>query len=294
MAKKKGIPSSLASRFRALAREWHPTKNGALTPRDVARASGRKVWWRCKKGHEWEAAVYSRTLGGNGCPYCSGKRAGKDNSLRKLHPKLAREWHREKNGDLTPNAVTAGSKRRVWWRCSRGHEWQAPVHERTAGKGCPYCAHRRLSDDNNLAALRPDLAAEWHPTKNRPLKPETVFPAAAHRVWWRCGHGHQWLATINSRSHLGTGCPYCSGRRITKERSLGSNHRGIARQWNKERNGDLSPYDVSAISKRVVWWRCPDGHEYEMAVRRRTGKDAGCPICDTEPSERRSAADRRR
>jgi len=280
MAKKKGTPSSLASQFRALSREWHPTKNGDLTPRDIARASGKKVWWQCRNGHEWEAAVYSRTLGGNGCPYCSGKRAGKDNSLRKLYPKLAREWHREKNGDLTPNGVTRGSKRRVWWQCKRGHEWQAPVHERTNGKGCPYCAHRRLADDNNLAALRPDIAAEWHPTKNRPLKPETVFPAAAHRVWWRCEHGHQWQATINSRSHLGTGCPYCSGRRITKERSLATRHRAITRQWHKEKNGELSPYDVSAISKRVVWWRCPDGHEYEMAVRDRTGKAVGCPICD--------------
>ena len=275
---------SLASRHRALAREWHPTKNGALTPRDVARASGKKVWWRCGNGHELQAAVYSRTLGGNGCPYCSGKKAGKDNSLRKLYPKIAREWHPDRNGDLTPADVTRGSKRRVWWRCRHGHEWQAPVHERTAGKGCPYCAHRRLAPDNNLAALRPDLAAEWHPTKNRPLKPEEVFPAAAHRVWWRCEHGHEWQATINSRSHLETGCPYCSGRRVTRERSLARNNRGIARQWHKERNGELTPWDVSPASKRSVWWICSKGHEWQAPVRARTNHHQGCPLCEEERS----------
>jgi DNA-directed RNA polymerase subunit RPC12/RpoP len=279
MARSTPTPDSLASRHRSLAREWHPKKNGSLTPRDIARASGRKVWWQCKAGHEWQAAVYSRSLGGNGCPYCSGKRAGSDNSLKKLYPKIAREWHRERNGELSPTDVTRGSKRKVWWRCHKGHEWQAPVHERTSGKGCPYCAHRRLCDDNNLAAVHPKIAAQWHPTKNRPLKPESVFPAAAHRVWWRCASGHEWQATINSRSHLGTGCPYCSGRRVTKERSLARLHRSLARQWSVERNGTLTPYDVSPASKRLVWWRCPKGHEWQAPVRSRVRGDGGCPDC---------------
>lgn len=279
MARSTKAPQSLAARHRAVAREWHPTKNGDLTARDVARASGRTVWWRCAQGHEWQAPVYSRTLGGNGCPYCSNKRVGKDNSLRKLYPRIAREWHPQRNGELTSNDVTRGSKRRIWWRCRKGHEWQAPVHERTSGKGCPYCAHRRIGEDNNLAALRPDLAAEWHPTKNRPLKPQAVFPAAAHKVWWRCEHGHQWRATINSRSHLGTGCPYCSGRLVTKERSLAANERGLSRQWDRRRNGELTPHAVSTVSKRLVWWICPQGHEWRAPVRDRVLRGRACPIC---------------
>ena len=263
-----------------LAREWHPVKNGALTPKDIARASGRSVWWRCIQGHDWEAPVYSRTIGGNGCPYCSNKKVSRDNSLRTRNPKLAREWDRDRNGELTPAGVTPGSKRRVWWRCRAGHEWQAPVHERSSGRGCPYCAHRRLAPDNNLAALKPELAAEWHPTRNRPLTPETVFPAAAHKVWWRCPHGHQWEATINSRSHLGTGCPYCSGRRVTKERSLASNFRGLARQWNKVKNGELTPQHVSSVSRRIVWWSCSNAHEWEAPVRDRTERGRGCPVCE--------------
>ena len=114
MAKLNKKPKTLAARHRAIAREWHPVKNKKLTPKDVARAARRKVWWKCKNGHEWEAAIYSRSLGGNGCPYCSGKRAGKDNSLKKRFPKIARQWDANKNGDITPKDVTRGSKKKIF------------------------------------------------------------------------------------------------------------------------------------------------------------------------------------
>ena len=29
-----------------LVKEWHPTKNGDLTPKDVTYGSNKKVWWR--------------------------------------------------------------------------------------------------------------------------------------------------------------------------------------------------------------------------------------------------------
>lgn len=270
---------SLASAHRGVSKQWHPEKNGSLTPRDVFPASRKRVWWLCSEGHAWEAVVYSRTLNGNGCPICAGKTAGKDNCLAARRPKVAREWNRGRNGELTPRNVTHGSKKKVWWKCKNGHEWQAPVYDRAGGKGCPVCAHRKLSDDNNLAALAPAVAAEWHPTKNLPLKPTEIFPGSAHRIWWRCSEKHDWQATANSRTTLGTGCPYCSGRKVTKERSLARNHRSLARQWHKTKNGELTAYDVSTVSKRNVWWICSKGHEWQAAVRSRTIRGAQCPQC---------------
>jgi len=55
-----------------VAKEWHPAKNGSLTPADVAPSSNKKAWWLCKKGHEWDAVISSRSRGIN-CPYCSGE-----------------------------------------------------------------------------------------------------------------------------------------------------------------------------------------------------------------------------
>ena len=57
--KKVAPGKSLADKFPEIAKQWHPTKNGDLTPSDVAVSSHKKVWWTCPKGddHEWEATL---------------------------------------------------------------------------------------------------------------------------------------------------------------------------------------------------------------------------------------------
>ena len=130
------------SKYRNLVKEWSPTRNGDLKPSDVTSGSGKKVWWICKKGHEWEAAVYSRTSG-RGCPYCSGQRVCEDNSLLTMYPNIAKEWHPKKNKKLTPSDVTYGTAKKVWWICKKRHEWEAVIGSRTSGKGCPFCSGHR-------------------------------------------------------------------------------------------------------------------------------------------------------
>ena len=189
-----------------LTNEWHPTKNGKLSPRDVTAYSGKKVWWQCSKEHEWQAKVSDRN--NRGCPYCSGRRASLENCLQKANPDLAKEWHPTKNGNLTPRDVTAGSHKKVWWQCSKEHEWQAEVGNRSNGNGCPYCSGRRASVENCLQKANPTLAKEWHPTKNSELTPRDVTACSGKKVWWLCSKGHEWESTISSRNK-GRGCSYC-------------------------------------------------------------------------------------
>ena len=73
--------------------------------------------------------------------------------------------------------VLAGSHKKVWWTCLKGHEWQTTVVARTRGSGCPVCANQViLSGYNDLLSIDPELASEWHPTKNGELKPDMVAP----------------------------------------------------------------------------------------------------------------------
>lgn len=133
-----------------LAAEWHPHKNGDLTPGDVTLGSSKKVWWQCSEGHEWEAKIAYRSRG-MGCPYCAGKTVLPGyTDLATVNPQLAAEWHPHKNGDLMPTDVTPGSGRRVWWRCSVcGHEWEAKIAYRNSGTGCPARRkHREGFSDN--------------------------------------------------------------------------------------------------------------------------------------------------
>ena len=53
-----------------------------------------------------------------------------ENNLEIKCPELIKEWNYGKNGDLKPKDVTFGSERKVWWICSKGHEWQAQVGNR--------------------------------------------------------------------------------------------------------------------------------------------------------------------
>jgi hypothetical protein len=105
-----------------LSREWHPTKNGKLTPEGVTPSSDRKVWWICENMHEWRAKV-DRRAHGTGCPYCSGNDMRRDDCLKTKDPEISNQWHPARNGNLTPKDVTPGSNLKIWWQCEKGHEW---------------------------------------------------------------------------------------------------------------------------------------------------------------------------
>ena len=113
-----------------LAGEWNYEKNGNLKPENVAPNSSKKVWWKCLKGHEWLANINNRSNGRN-CPYCSNKKLLKGyNDLATTNPALVAEWNYEKNGNLTPEDLIAGSEQKVWWSCSKGHEWKTQIKNR--------------------------------------------------------------------------------------------------------------------------------------------------------------------
>ena len=132
----------LATNNPGLVQEWHPTKNGDLTPKDVMPSSGKKRWWLCARGHEWEVSPNKRTSSGDNCPYCCNQRVCLDNCLLTMNPQLAKEWHPIKNENLTPGDVTPGTGKKVWWICQNGHEWEAVVASRSTGIGCPHCFYK--------------------------------------------------------------------------------------------------------------------------------------------------------
>jgi hypothetical protein len=111
----------------------------------------------------------------------------------------------------------ARSQKQFWWKCANGpdHEWQTTVANRTAnGSGCPFCARQKASITNSLATLFPDIAGEWHPTKNGDLTPDQLVAGSERKVWWQCPNNpsHEWYATPGSRLQKrgGTGCPICN------------------------------------------------------------------------------------
>ena len=86
---------------------------------------------------------------------------------------LLAQWDIERNLPLTPDDVTFGSHKRVWWTCPSGHSWQAMVYTRSEGTGCPYCTGRKVTPkQGGLVKQFPLLTAEWDIEKNAPLTPQ--------------------------------------------------------------------------------------------------------------------------
>jgi Zn finger protein HypA/HybF involved in hydrogenase expression len=207
--------NDLASQRPDVAAEWHPDKNDSLTPSQVHRSYTKKVWWLCQVcDHEWVATPSNRAKpNGSGCPGCSGRAliSGR-NDLASQAPELVLEWDVARN-TIRTHEVTVGSSRRCWWTCRTcGHGWRAQVAARVRGQGCPACfGFDVVTGLNDLGTGHPQIATEWHPTKNGELGASAFFMRSAAPKWWLCRDcDHEWIAPIANRTVRGTGCPRCN------------------------------------------------------------------------------------
>lgn len=211
----------------------------------------------------------------------------KKESLAVMFPEIAAEWNYEKNGDLKPDKVLFDIYKKVWWIDKLGHEWQASIGMRTKNHtGCPYCSvppKKLLVGFNDLTSKFPEIAKEWHPTKNGNLKPTDVFSGSAKKIWWVCPMGHEYETSIAARTGSNKSrCPYCSNQKILSGyNDLATTKPELMPEWDFEKN-DTSPTKIGRGSHYKAWWKCPFGHSFQSTVYNRTSGKSGCPICGKE------------
>ena len=256
-----------------VANEWNYNKNGSLKPSDVFNQSSKNVWWICKEGHEWEAMISNRAgLGKNKntkCPYCSGKKVCSDNSLATTNPKLAKKWDFKRNLSLSPDNITEGSNKIVWWLCEKKHAFQAMViHMRDGRIKCPEC--KKLK---SLRALKPEYLVNWDYEKNSKIDSSTIAIGSKKLATWTCSVGHNWQQKIYSRLKKPENyCPICISLMVLRP--------DLSKEWLHESNYPLSPDEVTLKSKKIVWWKCDKGHEWQERILNRTKKlNPKCKIC---------------
>ena len=154
--------------------------------------------------HEWQATVANR-FKGKGCPFCSGRAATNEFNFATEHPKLAMSWHNKKNGILRPNEFKSGSDQKIWWQCDQDttHIWRTSIYNRAMrGTGCPYCSGKIVSTETSLISTHPEIASQWHSSKNGQNKPEHFSKGSDHKAWWQCTRNidHIWQARISGRT----------------------------------------------------------------------------------------------
>lgn len=272
--------NDLATRAPLLAEEWHPTKN-EFGPDTVSPNSRKKAWWLCAEGHEWEAQIDPRFSRAVGCPYCTGKRPVEgETDLESQAPSVMAFWDWNRN-TLSPRQVGLGSERKVSWLCSRGHSFERMVVEMVKSSRCPYCENRKfLKGYNDLATVSPDLAQQLHPTLNQGVTAENILAGGQKKYWWQCNKGHEWRTGIHVRLLLNRGCPVCSNNEVRQGvNDMSTTHPELASEWHPTRNNDLTPETVVAGTSKRIWWICDSGHEWKTTGNYRIIDDSGCPGC---------------
>ena len=274
--------NDLATLKPELADEWS-SKNDPLKPTMVTTGSHKKVIWRDKYGHEWTATVKSRALNGTGCPYCShNKILVGFNDLASQRPQIASEWS-ERNYPLKPDMVTVFANRKVWWRCSKGHEWNTLISTRSGGSGCPYCSGQLLLKGfNDFATTHPQLAQEWS-DRNLPLAPDMINEKSRRNVWWKCREcGYEWQSVVYARVK-GTVCPVCADRAVMAGyNDLATTDAHLLSEWDYEKNKNISPNKISRHSMQSVWWKCSLGHSWKAKISERAIEGKGCKVCEKD------------
>lgn len=240
----------------------------------------------CRNGHRVE--MVPKTLAGQidptgieTCSVCTNRiiEAGY-NDLCTSHPSVAASFHPTRNGGgKMPTEIFAGVHTKYWWLCSKGHAYFASVSSRTRfGTGCSVCSGKVIiADYNSLAARRPDLAKEWHPTKNL-FGPETVAAGSPTKAWWLCPRDHTYHSSPMNRSN-GKGCAYCANHAtLVGFNDLASQRPDLAVELHPSANGEASALTIRPTSKTKCFWLCPLDHTYAQAPQQRV-LGQGCSVC---------------
>jgi len=100
------------------------------------------------------------------------------------------------------------------WKCLKdgcGEEFEMRWADIQNGHGCSFCRGLQVGLSNCLATKNPELATEWHPTKNGNLTPYDVTCGSHKYVWWKCKKcGHEWYNFIGDMHVKNRGCPKCN------------------------------------------------------------------------------------
>lgn len=266
-----------------LINEWDFEKN-LLSPDSLTSGSDKKAFWKCLKNsdHIWEASI-SHRVNGRGCPYCAGRKVNWTNCLENLYPEISKELHISKNDGLTGKDIYAGGTKEFWWQCKNHNEhiWKTDIRHRLRGHGCPYCSGRRVSNQNNFEKKFPIVAKEWDFEKNQNLFPKDLSFGSHAKVWWKCpkSKNHNYQMSIANRAN-GQGCPFCVGKKVSIDNSLGTQYPSLVEEWDFEKN-KFTPFQITPSHDKKVWWICRKNklHKWRAPSYSRI-KGSDCPICN--------------
>ncbi|WP_378309457.1 zinc-ribbon domain-containing protein [Amycolatopsis silviterrae] len=268
---------------------WDHERNDPAAWASVTVRGNRDAHWRCPDcGLRFVRRVRDMVTHRQ-CPDCELKRHAAWEAENKRYertpvaavPELLAAWADEAD----PSSIMVGDGWYYRFRCPHGHHPRLRPQSYLQS-GCPSCRgnetrQARLAQveaDPTAFGMNREIAAQWHPEKNRTTRLETVSPNSRKIVWWRepsCGHEWQESPADRQKGQR-LRCPLC--RTILD--SLAYHYPEIAAEWSPA--NPLSAWQVrpSGQTAFVPSWICRNdtGHEWNATLTSRAS-GSSCPNC---------------
>ena len=284
---KKKFKVSFAEAHPTKAKYWDYTKN-TLNPDEISKADERACWFICEANHPFSLLPKSISRYGSWCTTFDRLKKSKQPpkfsvSFKDAHPIKAKYWDYNEN-ECGPDNIGQWDSRKFWFICENGHQFdQKPSAISGLERWCRFCENQEVPYEASIASTHPEIAKQWHPTKNKKTSSE-VSIGSSTLYWWLCpkGSDHEWEATPHSLKR--NGCSVCSGHTVVFSTSLAGKFPELIKEIDVKKT-NIDPKKIYHQSTELLPWKCPRcSHEWSVPVRARTYAKTGCGKCSTQTS----------
>lgn len=201
---------------------------------------------------------------------------------------LLEYWDYEKNG-LPPKDVPSRSGKKYYFKC--GNPKHPPIYKTlnnlTNIKFLPtqryFCVGCNSVGQYFVDNYGEDFLKEKWSDKNT-INPFSIYLNSSKDIWLKCldnkEHPDYKLKAMSVR--ISFNCPYCAGKQVCKENSIGNRYPKILSLWSTK--NIKTPYEISHGSHQKVWLKCENGihDDYCRKLNNSVLYDFRCPICGKE------------
>lgn len=269
--------NDLATCYPDLAKEWNYEKNGELSPRDVMAKSGKKIWWKCSRGHEWCVSPNMRIFEHTGCPMCSKefKTSFAEQAIYYYFKKNIKCLNRYCIDNVEIDIYIPSLRMGIEYDGKYFHKGkEAKIRERKKDEYCKL---------NNIDLYRIKETVEDISSNNKifyhNIKRQNSLDEIIEMLLNVAKEKGALVFDLDINVERDRKNIYSNYISVVKSNNIKMKYPELSSEWDYEKNGNLLPEHVTSGSHKKVWWKCSKGHEWQVAVSKRTIEHTGCPYC---------------